>query len=90
MVVASQYSLVTNASCLCISLLKCGMMKPDGIIDEAFVLGGYSKWKDRSIDKRGIEYYNFLWACAIGQIKLLARPCTYTVTQSYRSAWKVK
>ena len=35
----------------CISVLKCGNMKPDGITDDAFVLGGYSKWKDRSIDK---------------------------------------
>ena len=25
------------------------MMKPDRIIDEASVLGGYSKWKDRYI-----------------------------------------
>ena len=35
-------------------------MKPDGITDEVFVHEGYSKWKDKSIDKRGIEYYNLL------------------------------
>ena len=53
--------------------------------------------KDRSIEKLEIEYYNLLiysWkqpACVIGQIKLLARPHTYTVTVTllYRSA-KVK
>ena len=43
-------SLVTNASCLCISVLKCRKMMLDGvgagIIDEVFVLEGYSKWKD--------------------------------------------
>ena len=52
--------LVTNASCLYISVLKCGMMKPD----ESFVLGAYSKWKDRFIDKGGIEYYNLLTSVA--------------------------
>ena len=39
-------------------------MKPDGIFDETSVLGGYSKWKDRSIDKEGIEYYNLLTSAA--------------------------
>ena len=61
MVVALQ---VTNASCLCISVLKCATMKPDGIIDEVFVLGDYSKWKDRSIDRQGIEYFNLLTSTA--------------------------
>ena len=71
------------------------MMKPDGIIDEASVLGGYSKWKDRSSDKQRIEYYNLLTKyssignnkppCITEQIKLLARPCTYTVTLLCRS-----
>ena len=37
---------MTNASCLCISVLKCRKAMSDGIIDEAFVLEGYSKWKD--------------------------------------------
>ena len=36
------------------------MVKPDGIIDKVFVLGGHSIWKDRSIDKQRIEYYNLL------------------------------
>ena len=35
-------------------------MKPDGVTDEECVLQGYSKWKDRSSDKPGIEYYNLL------------------------------
>ena len=29
-------------------------------------------------------------AYVIRQIKLLARPCMYTITLLYRSAWKVK
>ena len=53
----------TDASCLCISVLKCGKMKPDGITDDAFALGGYSKWKDRSIDKWEIEYRVWLSIC---------------------------
>ena len=40
------------------------IMKPDGIIGEALALGRYSKWKDRSIDKQGIEYYNLLTIAA--------------------------
>ena len=40
------------------------MMKPDEIIDEASALGGYSKWKNKSIDKEGIEYYNLLTSAA--------------------------
>ena len=51
-------SLATNASCLWISVLICRKTTSDGITDEAFVLEGYSKWKD--IDKQGIEYYNLL------------------------------
>ena len=47
-------------SCLCISVLKYGTMKPDGV----FVLGGYSKWKDRSVDKQEIEYHNLLTSAA--------------------------
>ena len=35
-------------------------MKPDGV----FVLGGYSKWKDRSVDKQEIEYHNLLTSAA--------------------------
>ena len=64
-------SLVTNVSCLCISVLKYSKTMSDGIIYEAFVLEGCSKWKDisstrssdkrgRSSGKRGIEYYNLL------------------------------
>ena len=94
-------SLVTNVSCYCIPVLKCGMisMKPDGIIDEVFVLRSYSKWKDRSIGTH-IKLSTIIcsrvqlsWeqlACVTGQIKLLARPCTYNVTLLYISAWKVK
>ena len=37
---------MTNASCLCISVLKFRKAMSDGITDEAFVLEGYSKWKD--------------------------------------------
>ena len=51
-------------SCLHISVLKCEMRKPDGITDDGFVLRGYSKWMDRSIDKRGIEYYILLTSVA--------------------------
>ena len=40
------------------------MMKPDGIIDEASVLVAYSKWRDISIDKEGIEYHNLLMSAA--------------------------
>ena len=40
------------------------IMKPGGIIGEALALGCYSKWKDRSIDKQGIEYYNLLTSAA--------------------------
>ena len=41
-------SLVTNTSCLCISVLKFRkMMTSDGITDEAFVFEGYSKWKHK-------------------------------------------
>ena len=40
MVVAS---LVTNASFLCILVLKCRKMTLDGITDDAFELEGYSK-----------------------------------------------
>ena len=61
MVVAS---LVINASYLCILMLKCGRMKLGGITDKAFVLCGYSNWKDRSSDKQGIEYYNLLMSAA--------------------------
>ena len=56
--------LVTNASCYCIPVLKCEMMKPNGIINEVFVLRSYSKWKDRSIDTQKIEYYNLLTSAA--------------------------
>ena len=91
-------SLVTNASCYCIPVLKCEMMKPNGIINEVFVLRSYSKWKDRSIDTQKLSTIicsrvQLSWeqlACVTGQIKLLARPCTYNVTLLYRSAWKVK
>ena len=38
---------------LCITALKTGKMKPDGSIDEAFVVRGYSNWKDASGDKGG-------------------------------------
>ena len=37
---------MTNASCLCISVLKCRKATSDEIIDEEFVLKGYSKWKN--------------------------------------------
>ena len=37
---------MTNASCLCISVVKCRKTTSDGITDEAFALEGYSKWKD--------------------------------------------
>ena len=37
---------MTNASCLCISVLKCRKATSDEIIDEEFVLEGYSKWKN--------------------------------------------
>ena len=40
------------------------MMKPDGIADEVFALGDYSKWKDRSNDKQGIKYFNLLTSAA--------------------------
>ena len=53
-------SMATNANCLCISVLKCGKMKPGRIANKAFVLGDYSKCRDRSIDKQGIEYCNLL------------------------------
>ena len=53
-------SMATNANCLCMSVLKCGKMKPDGITNKVFVLGGYSKCRDRSIDKQWIEYCNLL------------------------------
>ena len=36
-------SLVTNVSCLSISVLKCKKATSDGITNEAFVLEGYSK-----------------------------------------------
>ena len=48
---ARKYNSLIVEHVLRISVLKCGMMKPDGIIDEMFVLGVYPKWKDRSIDK---------------------------------------
>ena len=35
--------------------LKTGKMKPDGNIDEAFVVRGYSNWKDASGDKGGFS-----------------------------------
>ena len=38
--------LVINASCLYILVLKSRKKTSDGITDEAFVLEGYSKWKD--------------------------------------------
>ena len=43
---------LTNASYLSISVLKCGTMKLDEIMDDVFVLGGYSK----CINKWRIEY----------------------------------
>ena len=46
------------------SVLKCGKMKPDGITNKVFILGGYSKCKDRSIDKQGIEYCNLLMSAS--------------------------
>ena len=66
-------------------------MKPDRIIDELFVSGGYLKWKNRSTDKLGIEYYNlFMGTTQLGKTSLccwtnqvLARRCTYTVTLLY-------
>ena len=39
-------------------------MKPDVITHETFVLGGFSKWRDRSSDKQGIEDYNLLISTA--------------------------
>ena len=74
-------------------------MKPDRIIYEASVLGGYSKWKDRSIDKKGIEHYNLLMSAAElrrnNQPVLLNKSSNYTghmytVTLLCTSAWKVK
>ena len=47
-------SLVTNSSCLCISVLKCRKATSDEIIDEVYVLEGYSKQKD--IDLERIDY----------------------------------
>ena len=58
-------------SCLCISVLKCGKMKPDGITHETFVLGGFFKWRDRSSDKQGIEDYNLLISTAQFEITSL-------------------
>ena len=59
-------SLVTNASCLCISVMKCKKMTSVGITDDVFVLEGYSKWKDIDlVTKQGIaEYYNLLTSAA--------------------------
>ena len=43
-----------RASCyLCVTALKTGKMKPGGNIDEAFVVRGYSNWKDASGNKGG-------------------------------------
>ena len=58
-------SLVTNVSQLFMHFsTEMWNNEADGITDEVFVIGGYSKWKNRSIDKQGIEYYNLFTSAA--------------------------
>ena len=52
--------LATNFFCyLCVTVLKTGKMKPDSNIDEAFVVQGYSNWKDVSGEKGGFASHEY-------------------------------
>ena len=68
------------------SVQKCRKITSDGITDKAFLLEGYSKWKD--IDLVTNEELSII---IYSQVQLINyRTCMYTVTDLLcRSTWKV-